>query len=280
LAAGWRILASGGRALDAVEAAVVVLEDSAHFNAGHGAALNAAGRHELDAAIMDGATLAAGGVTLVQRIRNPIRAARRLLERGDAVLIGGLAADDFAAAEGLAMVEPGYFTTDRRRAALQAMRDHAAAGRAGTESQRHGTVGAVALDRAGHLAAATSTGGYSNKPAGRIGDSPIVGAGTYARDGTCAVSGTGQGEFFIRHAVGHEIASRIAYLGETLAAAADRVILADLAGCGAGAVAVDPTGLVAMPYNTGGMYRGGVTPAGDAFVASHAELYWIDLPAA
>jgi len=280
LAAGWEILRQGGRALDAVEAAVIVMENSPHFNAGYGAALNAAGEHELDASIMDGETLAAGAVTLARRIRNPIRAARVLLERGGAVLLGGPAADDFATACGLDMVPSGYFTTERRRRSLVAMQAHHAACSAATEAEKHGTVGAVALDRAGHLAAATSTGGYTAKPSGRIGDSPIVGAGTYARDGVCAVSGTGQGEIFIRHAVGHEIASRIAYLGETLEAAANRVILEDLAGygSGAGAVAVDAAGRVAAPFNTEGMFRGWVTSGGEAIVATHQELHRIELP--
>ena len=279
LGAGWRILVAGGTALDAVEAAVVVLEDSAHFNAGYGAALNAAGAHELDASIMDGATLAAGAVTLVQRIRNPVIAARAVLDRGEAVLLGGPAADAFAEAAGLEIVPPEFFTTERRRAALRAVRAHAASGTGASEAEKHGTVGAVALDRAGHVAAATSTGGFTNKPVGRIGDSPIIGAGTYARDGVCAVSGTGQGELFIRHAVGHEIASRMAYGGESLADATDRVILRDLAryGSGAGAVAVDAAGQIAMPFNTEGMYRGAVRPDGEAFVASHAERIRIDI---
>ncbi len=275
LRAGWAILNAGGSALDAVEASVVVLEDSPHFNAGFGAALNEAGEHELDASIMAGADLAAGAVTLVQRIRNPIRAARRVMERGKAVLLGGRAADDFAAAEGLAMVEPGYFTTARRRETLLAMKAHTESGTGATEAEKHGTVGAVALDHAGHLAAATSTGGYTNKPPGRIGDSPIVGAGTYARDGVCAVSGTGQGELFIRHAVGHEIASRMAYLGETLAQASDHVIHGDLGpyGSGAGAVTVDAAGRIAAPFTTEGMFRGWITPDGEMVVATHEALW-------
>jgi beta-aspartyl-peptidase (threonine type) len=278
LLAGWRILQEGGSALDAVEAAVVVMEDSPHFNAGHGAALNAAGEHELDASIMDGATLAAGAVTLARRIRNPIRAARAVMERGPSVMLGGDAADDFAAAAGLEIVNPEYFTTERRRQALAAMKAHEAAGSSGTEAEKHGTVGAAALDRAGHLAAATSTGGFTNKPRGRIGDSPVIGAGTYASDGVCAVSGTGQGELFIRHVVGHEIASRIAYLGEPLATAASRVVLRDLGryDAGSGAVAVDARGRVTTPYNTEGMYRGWATEAEGPVVASHGELYGVD----
>jgi beta-aspartyl-peptidase (threonine type) len=280
LKAGWAILSNGGSALDAVQACVVVMEDSPHFNAGHGAALNANGEHELDASIMDGATLEAGAVTLVQRIRNPVKAARRVMEKGDAVLMGGASADDFAKAEGLDVVEPDYFTTERRVKALAAMKAHAAAGTAAkaSESEKHGTVGAVALDAAGHLAAATSTGGYNNKPAGRIGDTPIVGAGTYARDGLCAVSGTGKGEFFIRYAVGHEIASRIGYLGESVQQAADKVIMEDLKphAIGAGLVAVGADGSIAAPYNTDGMFRGWVTPEGEFFVGTHGEVHACD----
>ena len=212
LRAGWRVLQAGGAALEAVEAAVVALEDSPNFNAGYGAALNADGEHELDASIMRGADLAAGAVTLVRRIRNPVKAARALLESGGPVMLGGVEADRFAERAGLAMVEPGYFTTERRVKALRSLQQRQLEGtiRSASESEKHGTVGAVALDRDGHLAAATSTGGYNNKPPGRIGDSPIPGAGTYARNGVCAVSGTGKGAIFIRHAIGHEIASRMA----------------------------------------------------------------------
>ncbi|MEP7454145.1 isoaspartyl peptidase/L-asparaginase [Phyllobacterium sp. SB3] len=280
LRTGWTILSSGGSALDAVEASVVVLEDSPHFNAGYGAALTTAGTHELDASIMDGATLAAGGVTGVRRIRNPVRAARVLLEQQDAVLLSGEAADRFAERAGLNIVEPSYFTTERRLRALAAMKAHETAGTVAkaSEAEKHGTVGAVALDEAGNLAAATSTGGFNNKPIGRIGDSPIVGAGTYARNGICAVSGTGKGEYFIRHVVGHEVASRMAYLGESLAAATNKVIHHDLAvrGAGAGLVAVGTDGSIAAPYNTPGMFRGWVTPQGALYVGSHEEVFQVN----
>lgn len=276
LRAGWRVLRGGGTAVEAVEAAIVVMEDSPEFNAGHGAALNAEGVHELDSSIMRGSDLGAGAVTLVRRIRNPIRAARALLEDGKEVLLGGSAADDFAAAAGLAMVEQSYFTTERRVKALASLKARGLAGTmlAAGEAEKHGTVGAVALDAAGHLAAGTSTGGYNNKPSGRIGDSPIIGAGTYARDGVCAVSCTGQGEFFIRHAVGHEIASRMAYLGESLEAATHRVLHVDLAPyrIGAGLIAMDAAGHVAAPFNTDGMFRGWITPEGEMSVATHREV--------
>jgi beta-aspartyl-peptidase (threonine type) len=275
LGAGWTIIARGGSALDAVEAAVVVMEDSPQFNAGHGATLNAAGRHELDAAIMDGATLAAGAVTLARHIRNPVRAARALMEKSEVVFLGGEAADAFARDQGLEMVEQTYFTTRRRVEALAAMKAHIAAGTAAaaSEAEKHGTVGAVALDRNGHLAAATSTGGFTNKAVGRIGDSPVIGAGTYARDGVCAVSGTGKGEFFIRHAVAHEVASRVAYCGESVAVAAAKVIHEDLARhqIGAGLIAVGADGSLALPFNTPGMFRGWVTPDGQVHVATHDE---------
>ncbi len=279
LRAGWTLLRDGGRALDAVEAAVIVLEDSAHFNAGHGAALNAEGDHELDAAIMDGADLAAGAIVAARRIRNPVAAARAVLDSGNVVMLTGPAADRFAGERGLAIVDPAYFTTKQRQQTLDSMKAHERAGTtaAASEAEKHGTVGAVALDRHGHLAAATSTGGYTNKPAGRVGDSPIIGAGTYARDGVCAVSGTGQGEYFIRHVLGHEIASRIAYRSETLEAATAGVI-ADLAPyrIGAGLIALDAEGRIAAPFNTPGMFRGWVTTTGELHVATHSEVTLVE----
>ena len=275
LKAGWAVLSRGGAALDAVEAAVVVMEDSPHFNAGHGAALNRDGEHELDSSIMSGSDLAAGSIVAARRIRNPVKAARAVLESREIVMLAGPAADRFAQDHGLAVVEPSYFTTARRQQSLDTMQAHREAGTAAaaSEAEKHGTVGAVALDRDGHLAAATSTGGYTDKPAGRVGDSPIIGAGTYARDGVCALSGTGQGEFFIRHVLGHEVASRIAYRGETLEAATAGV-LADLAPyrIGAGMIAVDAAGRISMPFNTPGMFRGSVTPDGEISVATHAEV--------
>ncbi|MBD9388078.1 isoaspartyl peptidase/L-asparaginase [Agrobacterium sp. AGB01] len=279
LRAGYAVLKAGGRSIDAVEAAVVVMEDSPHFNAGHGAALNEHGLHELDASIMDGQTLEAGAISASRVIRNPIKAARVLMEDGRAVFLTGPAADTFAGEKGLAVEPQSYFTTPKRVEALQAMKAHAAAGTEATENEKHGTVGAVALDADGHLAAATSTGGYTNKPDGRVGDSPVIGAGTYARDGACAVSGTGKGEFFIRYVVGHEVAARVSYLGQDLETAAGGLINDDLAAhdIGAGLVAVDATGNISAPYNTPGMFRGWVTTEGKAFVATHEELYEITL---
>lgn len=275
LRAGWAILAKGGTALDAVEASVRVMEDSPHFNAGHGAALNADGEHELDASIMDGATLAAGALAGLRRTKHPVSAALSLLRRGDPLMFIGAAGDRFAAEEGHEMVENEFFSTERRRKNLASMKIRELVGTAAeaSEAEKHGTVGAVACDSKGHLAAATSTGGYTNKPAGRVGDSPIIGAGTYARDGRCAVSGTGKGEFFIRYCIGHEIASLIAYQGLSLKDATDAA-LAELTAhkIGAGLVAVGANGEIVAPYNSEGMYRGWVTPDGQIHVATHAQV--------
>jgi L-asparaginase / beta-aspartyl-peptidase len=277
LRAGWHILRGGGSALDAVQAAVVVLEDSPHFNAGHGAALTENAEHELDASIMDGASLAAGAVCLVRRVRNPVAAARAVLDSGRAVLLAGAAADSFAASAGLAMVEPGYFTTQRRVDALRSLQQRAATGTIlpATEAEKHGTVGAVARDAQGHLAAATSTGGFNNKPAGRVGDSPIIGAGTYARDGVCAVSGTGQGEIFIRRVAAYDLAARIAYAGQKLEDAAHTLVFETLAshGIGAGMVALGASGNPVAPFNTLGMYRGWIGTDGELTVATHRDLH-------
>lgn len=275
LRAGWAILVAGGSSVDAVEAAVRVMEDSPQFNAGHGAAFNAEGEHELDASIMDGATLAAGAVCAVKRIRNPVSAAKALMRLGDPLLLAGQAADLFAEHEGLDTVANEYFSTERRRQNLASMKMREIVGTAAeaSEAEKHGTVGAVALDARGHLAAATSTGGYTNKPAGRVGDSPIIGAGTYARDGRCAVSGTGKGEYFIRYCVGHEIASLMAYKGLSLEDAT-QAVLAELTGhgIGAGLVAVGADGTIVAPFNTQGMYRGWVSPDGIVHVATHESV--------
>lgn len=277
LRAGWKILRGGGSALDAVQATVVVLEDSPHFNAGHGAALTARAEHELDAAIMDGNSLAAGAVCMVRRVRNPIAAARAVLDGGTAVLLAGDAADEFAASVGLSMVESTYFTTQRRIDALRLLQQRAQTGAfiPATEAEKHGTVGAVARDVHGHLAAATSTGGFNNKPSGRIGDSPIIGAGTYARDGVCAVSCTGQGEIFIRRVAAYDLAARMHYGGQALQDAANALVFETLAShkIGAGMVTLGATGNPFAPYNTLGMYRGWITTEGDMTVATHAELH-------
>ena len=257
---GHAILTSGGSSLDAVVAAVVVLEDSPLFNAGRGAVYSAEATHELDAAVMDGATLRAGGVTCVRRIRNPVRAARAVMEHSPHVLLAAAGAERFARRRGLAMVPPEYFGTRRRLLALRSTRRSAA--------EEHGTVGAVALDSSGNLAAATSTGGLTGKLAGRVGDTPLVGAGTYADNLTCAISCTGPGELFIRSVLAHDVAARMRYRGETLARAAARALVqvARLGGAG-GLVAVDRRGNLALPFNSQGMYRAAIDRTGRLRVA-------------
>ena len=246
LRAGYSVLERGGSSVHAVVMAVVALEDSPLFNAGRGAVLNAAGEHELDAAVMDGATVRAGGVAAVKRVRNPILAARAVMERTPHVLLAGDAADRFARKHGLKVEAPEYFQTAQRWSALKRnLQGH------------HGTVGAVALDRFGNLAAATSTGGYTNKMAGRVGDSPLVGAGLYAENATCAVSTTGYGEAFIRAVVAYDVAARMRYRGETLAWAARRALDRIVAlGSEGGLIAIDRTGRIVMPFVSEGMYRG------------------------
>ncbi len=286
LATGHGILSEGGSALDAVEATVRLLEDSPLFNAGKGAVFSAEGKNELDASIMDGSTLAAGAVAGVTRIKNPITAARAVMERTPHVLLAGGGADAFAAAEGLEMVEPSYFFTERRWKALLEAREREAPPGADLEPRSDGgggnsgrgapgglgTVGAVALDRAGRIAAATSTGGLTNKRHGRIGDSPIVGAGTYA-NADCGVSGTGKGEFFIRYAVAYDICARMRYRGLSIREAAEQVVetLKD-AGGAAGVIALDREGRAALVFNTEGMYRGWILADGVPHVAIYGDL--------
>jgi L-asparaginase / beta-aspartyl-peptidase len=270
--AGAAVLRIGGAALDAVEAAIHVLEDDPLFNAGRGAVFTADGRNELDAAIMEGATRAAGAVAGVTRIRNPISAARAVMERSPHVLLSGSGADAFAAAEGLARVEPSYFFVEQRWRALEkhlareglaipprpagASRDETHAALAHDEGKR-GTVGVVARDANGDLAAGTSTGGTTGKRWGRVGDSPLIGAGTYASNKSAAVSGTGEGEYFIRLGVAREICALVELKGLTLQAAVDQAVQTDLTALGGqgGVIAVAPDGQMAWSFNTSGMYR-------------------------
>lgn len=274
LRAGWAVLNKGGLAVDAVEAAVIALENHSSFNAGHGAVLNAGGDHELDAAIMDGRMRSAGAVASARAIRNPVRAARRVMDASDCVLLSAGGADDFAREQGLDMVEQSYFTTPlRQQHWLRAEEEKAGLlKRERSEAEKHGTVGAVAFDDHGNLAAATSTGGYTYKRVGRVGDTPVIGAGTYASNGVVAVSCTGMGEYFIRRGTSHDIAARIRYLKQSLADATDAAI-ADLSEdkCGAGIIAIDSTGTIAMPHNTEGMYRGAVTADGVASVGVYTD---------
>lgn len=269
---GAKLLAAGKPALDVIEATIGMMEDDPLFNAGRGAVFTAAGRNELDAAIMDGKTLKAGAVTGVTRTRHPISLARRVMDASPHVMLMGTGADAFSAQQGLEQVEPGWFYTQRRWDALikylQANQlpvpekpsgiqsDDPAKGLAHDEGKK-GTVGVVVLDMAGNVAAGTSTGGTTGKRWGRIGDSPIIGAGTYASNQSCAVSATGTGEYFIRLSVAHEICSLVKYRGMTLQAAADQVIqqqLTELQGDG-GIIAVAPDGQMAWSFNTSGMYR-------------------------
>jgi beta-aspartyl-peptidase (threonine type) len=253
LRAGYAVMDGGGSSLDAVTAAVVVLEDSPLFNAGRGATFNAAGEHELDAAVMDGASGKAGAVASVRRVKNPVLAARAVMDGTAHVLLAGAAADRYAGSAGLALMPPRYFATPARARALRRARKHALT----SAADRHGTVGAVALDGLGNLAAATSTGGYTNKMAGRIGDSPIIGAGTYADNATCAVSATGIGEYFIRAVVAYDVVARMRYRDETVGMAARHALARVVAlGGEGGLIAVDRNGKVAMPFVSEGMYRG------------------------
>jgi len=267
LDAGHALLSRGGSALDAVEAAVRALEDSPRFNAGHGAVYDAEGRHELDASVMEGHTRRAGAVAAVTTIRNPVSLARAVMEHSPHVMLVGAGAEAFAdSRDGIERVPNTYYDTAHRLRELEQARarERAEAGDADNLKGKYfGTVGAVALDAHGHIAAATSTGGMTNKRWGRVGDTPLIGAGTWA-DERCGVSGTGWGEFFIRCAVAHDIAARMAYRGDTVEAAADGVIqqsVSQLGGDG-GAIALDRDGNIAMPFNTIGMYRGWVRPDG------------------
>jgi beta-aspartyl-peptidase (threonine type) len=277
LTAGYDILKRGGSSLDATEAAVRVLEDDPHFNAGKGSVFTSAGTNEMDAAIMDGKTLAAGAVAVLKHVKNPISLARLVMEKSGHVMIDGEGAEAFAKENGIELVDQKYFFTQERWDALQKIRaaEKHRTGGAGkafliTDQDRHGTVGAVARDKNGNLAAATSTGGTTNKRPGRVGDSPIIGAGTYAKDATCAVSATGDGEYFIRATVGHDISALMEYRGMSLKEAAQAVLdkVAKLGGTG-GLIAIDHQGNVTLPFNTAGMYRGYVDPNGKFIV----EIY-------
>lgn len=270
LAAGRKVLAADGSSMDAVVAAVTALEDNPLFNAGRGAAFTSEGANELDAAVMDGSSLRAGAVTLVSTVKNPVKLARLVMEKTRHVMLAGHGAESLARAHGLEIVEPRYFFSERRWNALQRIKG-AAPDREGagfTEADKHGTVGAVALDRAGNLAAATSTGGRTNKLGGRVGDSPLIGSGTYADNATAAVSCTGEGEYFIRTVAAHSLSALMELNGWTVERAAECVIgerLAKLGGRG-GLIALDRKGNLAMPFSTAGLYRGYVRGDGTSAV--------------
>jgi beta-aspartyl-peptidase (threonine type) len=285
LDAGNKVLAGGGSALDAVEAAVRVLEESPRFNAGKGAVFNAVGGHELDASVMEGHTRRAGAVAGVTTVRSPIKLARAVMEHSPHVMLAGAGAEAFADTRPeIERVPNTWFDTEHRRRALEkAQREEAEKARRGQDPQAYrpleddapkyfGTVGAVALDVHGHIAAATSTGGMTNKRYGRVGDSPIIGAGTWADD-RCGVSGTGWGEYYIRAAVAHDICARVAYRGDTLQAAAEDVVnrIVPAMGGDGGAIALDRDGNIAMPFNSGSMFRGWIRPDGSRGTAVHED---------
>ncbi|MFN2501378.1 MAG: isoaspartyl peptidase/L-asparaginase family protein [Pyrinomonadaceae bacterium] len=282
---GWRVLQHAGSALDAVEAAVISLEDFPLFNAGRGSVFTHEGKNEMDASIMDGSTLDAGAVAFVKNVKNPIRLARLVMEKTGHVLLGGAGANQFALEMGVELADDAYFFTEHRYMQLLRAREEGVVeldhtiGEAsivdqtdivtGSETERQvrtgkplGTVGAVACDKAGRLAAATSTGGMTNKKYGRVGDTPLIGSGTYA-DGTCAVSGTGHGEYFMRGVTAFDVAARMKYKALSLEEAARETVeyLKSIGGEG-GLIAVDAQGHVTLLFNSEGMYRGYMSDAG------------------
>lgn len=293
LRAGFDAIARGGNSLDAVVGAVKVLEDASIYNAGRGSCLTREGTIEMDAAIMNGATLAAGAVACITCAKNPVMAARAVMEHTHHVLLVGAGADSFARklslTAGFEIEDAEYFKTKHAVQNLQAfLEEEAEAKRVGGKrptglttgdweplGKKYGTVGAVAVDKQGHLAAATSTGGTVGKEPGRVGDTPIIGAGTYADDETCALSATGEGEHFIRGAVGHEVSALVRHLGLSVAQAADRVVdvtLARTAGDG-GVILIDAEGNYAMRYNTVGMYRGVIFEDGSVRTAIYNDSH-------
>lgn len=270
LDAGAQVLRDGGTAMDAVEAVIMLLEDDPKFNAGRGAVFTWDGRNELDAAFMEGRTRAAGAVAGVTTVRHPIRLARKVMEDGRHVFLSGAGAEQFAGENGLELVAPEWFATEHRRRQLEAMK---AQNLSALDIEfKFGTVGAVAVDQTGDMAAGTSTGGMTGKRWGRIGDAPVIGAGTYADNRSCAVSATGSGEYFIRVGVAREICSRMRLKGEDAQTAADRVMdeVGDLGGDG-GVIVASPGGEAVFSFNTPGMYRGRATSKGLNEVAIFAE---------
>ena len=264
---GDSILKAGGTSLDAVESCIRMMEDCPLFNAGKGAVFNAEGKNEMDAAIMDGKSGLAGSVAGVTTIRNPISAARAVMEKSPHVMLTGKGAELFAASQGLELVSPDYFFTQQRWDDYLKVKSRMDS--VENVDKKHGTVGCVALDQYGNLAAGTSTGGMTYKKYGRVGDSPIIGAGTYADNNTCAVSATGHGEFFIRNVVAYDISALMKYKGLSLPEAADEVIMNKLKSLGGtgGIIAMDKNGIVAMPFNTPGMFRGYIKAGGEINVA-------------
>lgn len=272
---GYAELQAGKPALDAVTTAITVMEDSPYFNAGKGAVFTHEGRNELDASVMDGDTLRAGAVAGVQRIKNPILLARAIMDKSPHVMLVGAGAETFAKSHGFTLVPPSYFHTEKRAGQLQKAQLQEAAKQVanGPEYLRYtGTVGAVALDAAGNLAAGTSTGGMTNKRWNRVGDAPIIGAGTWA-DGRCAFSGTGWGEFYIRTAAARTTCARVEFKNESAAVAGATVVNGEVVHLGGngGAIVMTANGDFAFPFNTEGMYRGWIDASGQPHVALYVD---------
>lgn len=279
---GFAVLEKGGKSIDAVIAAITIMENDPLFNAGKGAVFTEEGKNELDASIMDGSNLMAGSVAGVTTIKNPIKAAYAVMTKSEHVMLIGQGAEKFAADQGLEIVDPSYFVDSTRYRQWLKLKEEA--GKQATwydpaikgtvrrtPTEKFGTVGAVALDQYGNIAAGTSTGGMSNKKYGRVGDAPIIGAGTYANNTTCAVSCTGWGEYFIRLAVAHDVSAQMEYGGMSLRQAMDSVIMKKVVQIGGdgGAIALDRRGNFEMTFNTSGMYRGYIQKKGEA----HAFIY-------
>lgn len=274
LKAGEAVLADGGAGLDAIIAAITLMEDSPLFNAGKGAVFTNAGTNELDASIMDGKTLQAGAVAGVKRVKNPVLLARAVMDISRHVMLQGEGADIFAEENGLEMVEAEYFYTERRWKQLEKLRGKDKTGTLlDPLDEKFGTVGAVALDMHGNLAAATSTGGTANKRWGRVGDSPIIGAGTYANNRSCAVSGTGDGEYFIRATVARSICAKMEFQGLSLEEAAKSIVMEQLVEMGGrgGVIALDKAGNLVLIFNTLGMYRGSVRAGEEPLVGIYKD---------
>ncbi|WPP48042.1 isoaspartyl peptidase/L-asparaginase family protein [Catalinimonas niigatensis] len=295
LKAGHQVLENGGSSLNAVVAAIQIMEESPLFNAGKGAVFTNEVKNELDAAIMDGKTRNAGTVAGISTVKSPVAAARVVMENSPHVMMIGQGAEQFAEEQGLEMVDPSYFFTDRRYEQLQRIKDteqqqlehdgdkDSGDRRPGDQREgmldekfpdrKFGTVGAVALDQEGNLAAATSTGGMTNKRYGRVGDVPIIGAGTYADNTTCAVSATGHGEYFIRSVVAYDIAALMKYKGLSLKEAGEEVVKDKLVkmGGGGGVISIDAQGNIAMPFNTAGMYRASISPGGEMYIGIYED---------
>ena len=274
--AGHQVLLEGGTSLDAITLAITMLEDSPHFNAGKGSVFNAEGKNELDASIMNGADLSAGAVAAVHNIRNPILLARAVMAYSPHVMLMGEGAEVFARNHDIRFEEDEYFFTEHRwqqLKAIQSSTDPDALLLSEAADRWHSTVGAVALDRAGNIAAGTSTGGMTNKRWGRVGDSPIIGAGTYADNRSCAVSATGHGEYFIRATAARDICARVQYQGISLSEAADAVVNGQLKAMGGdgGIIAIDPQGNISLTFNTTGMYRASVDTEGTVYVGIYRE---------